>query len=45
MAKQIYDTIGREELKEKPRCWKDGNPEAPCWYHAYEFARDALQIT
>ena len=41
-ANILYDTIGREELKEKPRCWKDGNPEAPCWYHAYEFARDAL---
>jgi hypothetical protein len=41
-ANILYDTIGREELKEKPRCWKDGNPEAPCWYHAYEFARDAF---
>ena len=41
-ANILYDTIGREELKEKPRCWKDGNPEAPCWYHAYQFARDAF---
>ena len=38
----LFDTISRKELKEKPRCWKDGNPEAPCWYHAYEFARDAF---
>ena len=41
-ANILHDTIGREELKKKPRCWKDGNPEAPCWYHAYEFARDAF---
>ena len=38
----LYDTISRKELKKKPRCWKDGNPESPCWYHAYEFARDAF---
>ena len=38
----LYDTIGKKELKKKPRCWKDGNPESPCWYHAYEFARDAF---
>ena len=38
----LFNTISRKELKEKPRCWKDGNPEAPCWYHAYEFARDSF---
>ena len=38
----LFDTISRKELKKKPRCWKDGNPESPCWYHAYEFARDAF---
>ena len=38
----LFDTISRKALKNKPRCWKDGNPEAPCWYHAYEFARDAF---
>ena len=41
-AKFLLDTIGKKELKNKPKCWKDGNPEAPCWYHAYEFARDAF---
>ena len=41
-ANVLLDTIGKEELKKKPKCWKDGNPEAPCWYHAYEFARDAF---
>ena len=41
-AKILLDTIGKKELKKKPKCWKDGNPEAPCWYHAYEFARDAF---
>tara|TARA_B100001057_G_scaffold457642_1_gene506140 strand:- start:344 stop:1489 length:1146 start_codon:yes stop_codon:yes gene_type:complete len=41
-ANILYDTIGKKELKKKPRCWKDGNPESPCWYHAYEFARDAF---
>jgi len=39
----LYETIGLRELREnKPPCWKDGNPEAPCWYHAYEFAGDAF---
>ena len=41
-ANFLFDTISRKELKNKPRCWKNGNPEAPCWYHAYEFARDAF---
>src|SRR6056300_371436 len=41
-ANILLDTISRIELKNKPRCWKNGNPEAPCWYHAYEFARDAF---
>ena len=41
-ANVLLDTIGKKELKKKPKCWKDGNPEAPCWYHAYEFARDAF---
>jgi len=41
-ANILLDTIGKKELKKKPKCWKDGNPEAPCWYHAYEFARDAF---
>jgi len=41
-ANILLDTISRKELKNKPRCWKNGNPEAPCWYHAYEFARDAF---
>ena len=41
-ANVLLDTISKEELKKKPKCWKDGNPEAPCWYHAYEFARDAF---
>ena len=42
IANVLLDTISKEELKKKPKCWKDGNPEAPCWYHAYEFARDAF---
>ena len=41
-ANILLDTISRKELKNKPRCWKNGNPEAPGWYHAYEFARDAF---
>tara|TARA_X000001036_G_C20597204_1_gene773431 strand:+ start:37 stop:1170 length:1134 start_codon:yes stop_codon:yes gene_type:complete len=41
-ANVLLDTISRQELNKKPKCWKDGNPEAPCWYHAYEFARDAF---
>ena len=41
-ANILLDTISRKEVKKKPRCWKNGNPEAPCWYHAYEYARDAF---
>ena len=41
-ANILFDTISRKELKNKPRCWKNGNPEAPCWYHAYEYAVDAF---
>ena len=41
-ANILLDTISRKEVKKKPRCWKNGNPEAPCWYHAYEFARHAF---
>ena len=41
-ANVLMDTISAEELKKKPNCWKDGNPEAPCWGHAFEFARDAF---
>ena len=41
-ANILLDTISRKEVKKKPRCWKNGNPEAPCWYHAYEFASHAF---
>ena len=38
-ADTLYDSIGPKGLKEKPKCWKNGDVNAPCWYHEYEFAK------
>ena len=38
----LFNTIGKKELKNKPNCWANGDGNAPCWYHAYEFARDGF---
>lgn len=34
----LYNSIGYEELKKKPKCWENNDPNAPCWYHEFEFA-------
>ena len=38
----LYDSIGFNAVKKKPRCWKNNDPNSPCWYHQYEFAKDVL---
>ena len=38
----LFNTIGKKELKRKPKCWANGDGDSPCWYHAYEFARDSF---
>lgn len=38
-ADTLYNSIGPKGLKDKPKCWKNGNVNAPCWYHEYEFAK------
>ena len=38
-ADTLYDSIGPKGLKGKPKCWKNGDVNAPCWYHEYEFAK------
>ena len=37
-ANTLYNSIGYEELKEKPPCYENGDLDAPCWYHEYESA-------
>ena len=41
-ANTLYDSIGYNELKNKPKCWKNSDVNAPCWYHEYQFARDVF---
>tara|TARA_B100000900_G_scaffold411909_1_gene432566 strand:- start:184 stop:1323 length:1140 start_codon:yes stop_codon:yes gene_type:complete len=41
-AQTLYDSIGYNELKNKPNCWKDSDVNAPCWYHEYQFASDVF---
>jgi len=41
-ADTLYDSIGPEGLKKKPKCWKNSDVNAPCWYHEYQFARDVF---
>ena len=41
-ADTLYDSIGPVGLKKKPKCWKDSDVNAPCWYHEYQFARDVF---
>jgi len=38
-ADTLYDSIGYIEVKKKPGCYANGDINAPCWYHEYEFAR------
>ena len=38
-ADTLYDSIGPKGLKGKPKCWKNGDVNAPCWFHEYEFAK------
>ena len=38
----LFKTIGKKGLKKKPKCWANGDGNTPCWYHAYEFARDSF---
>jgi hypothetical protein len=34
----LYNSIGYYEVKKKPMCWENNDPNSPCWYHEYEFA-------
>jgi hypothetical protein len=38
-ADTLYDSIGFTDLKKKPMCYANGDPNSRCWYHEYEFAR------
>jgi len=38
-ADSLYDSIGFHDVMKKPRCYANGDPKSPCWYHEYEFAR------
>ena len=38
-ADTLYDSIGFYEVIKKPLCYANGDINAPCWYHQYEFAR------
>ena len=38
-ADTLYDSIGPKGLKGKPKCWKNGDVNTPCWFHEYEFAK------
>ena len=40
----LYDSTGYHELKNKPPCWENNDPNSPCWYHAYEFAKDVFSM-
>ena len=35
----LYNSISIEGLKNKPKCWVNNDPNSPCWFHQYEFAR------
>ena len=41
-ADTLYDSIGYYEVKKKPDCYANGDPNSPCWYHEYEFARNVF---
>ena len=41
-ADTLYDSIGPKGLKGKPKCWKNGDVNAPCWYHEYDFAKSVF---
>ena len=41
-ADTLYDSIGYVEVKKKPGCYANGDVNAPCWYHEYEFARNVF---
>lgn len=41
-ADTLYDSIGYVEVKKKPNCYANGDPNSPCWYHEYEFARNVF---
>jgi len=38
-ADTLYDSIGYYDVKKKPGCYANGDINAPCWYHEYEFTR------
>ena len=43
-ANTLLDSTGYHELKNKPMCWKNNDPNSPCWYHSYEFAKDVFSL-
>ena len=34
----LHNSYGYEELKDLGMCWENNDPDAPCWYHEFEFA-------
>ena len=43
-SKTLLNTITLNQLKNKPKCWKNGDPNSPCWSHQYSMARQAWTI-
>jgi hypothetical protein len=41
-ADTLYDSIGYYDVKKKPLCYADGDPDSPCWFHQYSFASDVF---
>ena len=41
-TKTLYDSIGRTKVRKKPSCSATWGTSKACWYHEYEFARQAF---
>ena len=38
----LYDSIGYYKVQKKPGCYANGDPNSPCWYHEYQYARNVF---
>ena len=41
-ADTLYDSIGYNEVRKKPMCYANGDPNSPCWFHEYQYARNVF---
>ena len=41
-ADTLYDSIGYIEVQKKPGCYANGDPNSPCWFHEYQYARNVF---